>query len=93
MASLVNTILKLYTDQVQEKKIPIISLAVVRNNLVLFLELEPDLNSIGEYLSRRTIDRPSSSVAQAVNIRAKSYRMHKGDLHQRKAKRLWFVPG
>ena len=35
------------------------------------MDLELDLNSVAEYLSRRAIDRSSSSVAQAVKTRDK----------------------
>ena len=56
------------------------------------LELEPDLNSVAKYLSRGTTDRVYSSVARAVKVRAKNYRMHDGDLYRRTAKGLRFVP-
>ena len=56
------------------------------DRLVLVLELEPDLNSVAEYLQRGTIDRASSSVARALKIRAKNHHLHEGDLYRRTAK-------
>ena len=70
-----------------------LSRPVARDNLVLMLELERDLNSVAEYWSRGTIDRESSSVARAVKISAKNYHMNDGDLYRRTAKGLRFVPG
>ena len=69
------------------------SRTVARDKLVFKMELESDLNSAAEYLSRGTIDRASSSVARAFKIRAKNYHMHEGDLCRRTAKGLKFIPG
>ena len=57
------------------------------------LELESDLNSVAEYPSTGTIDGTPSNAAYAIKIRAKNYYMHDGDLYQRTAKGLRFVPG
>ena len=70
-----------------------LSRPAAREKLVLTMELEPDLNSVAEYLSGGAIDRASSCVARAVKIRAKNYHMHDGDLFRRTAKGFRFVPG
>ena len=70
-----------------------LSRPVATDNLVLTLELEPDLNSVAEYLSRGTINKASSTVARAIKVRAINYHMHDGDLYRRTAKELRFVPG
>ena len=55
------------------------------------LELEPDLNSVAEILLRGTIDRVSSTVAQAVKIRTINNHVNEGDLCRRIAKGLRFI--
>ena len=57
------------------------------------MELEPDLNSVAEYLSKGTISGESSSVARAVKMSAKNYHMHDGELYPQTAIGLRFVPG
>ena len=68
-----------------------LSQPVARDNLVLTLDLNADLNSVAVYLSRGTIDREASSAAQAAKIRATNYHTHEGDLYRRTAKGLRFV--
>ena len=65
---------------------------VARDDLDLAMDLEPDLKSVVEYLSRRTIDRASWSVVRAVKTRAKNHHMHEGDIYWRTAKVFRLVP-
>ena len=58
-----------------------LSRTVGRNGSVLTMELDPELNSVAEYLSRGSINRTFSIVALAVKISAKNYYMHEGGLY------------
>ena len=67
----------MYRPDPRNTKDEYLSQPVEKDNLVLRLELEPDLNSSAEYLSRGTIERAHSSVARAIKMRAKSYKCMK----------------